>query len=37
VHGEVLGDVRPAAAMVVIAGLVDPAMLVEVEFTAWAG
>jgi enamine deaminase RidA (YjgF/YER057c/UK114 family) len=37
VHGEVFGDVRPAATMVVVAGLVDPAMLVEVELTAWAG
>ena len=36
-HGEVFGDVRPAATMVVVAGLVDPAMLVEVELTAWAG
>jgi enamine deaminase RidA (YjgF/YER057c/UK114 family) len=36
VHGEVFGDVRPAAAMVVVAGLIDPAMLVEVEVTAWA-
>ncbi len=34
-HREVLGDVRPAATMVVVAGLVDPAMLVEVELTAW--
>lgn len=37
VHGEIFGDVRPAATMVVVAGLVDPAMLVEVELTAWAG
>ena len=37
VHGEVFGDVRPAATMVVVADLVDPAALVEVEFTAWAG
>lgn len=37
VHGEVFGDVRPAATLVVVAGLVDPAALVEVEFTAWAG
>ncbi len=36
VHGEVFGDIRPAATMVVVAGLVDPAMLVEVELTAWA-
>lgn len=37
VHGQVFGEVRPAATMVVVAGLVDPAMLVEVELTAWAG
>jgi len=37
VHGEVFGEIRPAATMVVVAGLVDPAMLVEVELTAWAG
>jgi len=37
VQGEVFGDVRPAATMVVVAGLVDPAMLVEVELTAWVG
>ena len=37
VHGELFGDVRPAATMVVVAGLVDPAMLVEVELTAWVG
>ncbi len=36
-HREVFGDVRPAATMVVVAGLLDPAMLVEVELTAWAG
>ena len=37
VHGEVFGRVRPAATMVVVAGLIDPALLVEVELTAWAG
>jgi len=36
-HRAVFGDVRPAATMVVVAGLIDPAMLVEVELTAWAG
>ncbi len=34
-HAGVFGDVRPAATMVVVAGLIDPAMLVEVEVTAW--
>ena len=33
----VFADVRPAATMVVVAGLIDPAMLVEVEVTAWVG
>lgn len=36
-HGQVFADVRPAATMVVVAGLIDPAMRVEVELTAWAG
>jgi enamine deaminase RidA (YjgF/YER057c/UK114 family) len=36
-HGRVFGDIRPVATMVVVAGLVDPAMLVEVELTAWVG
>ncbi len=36
-HRDVLGDVRPAATMTVVAGLIDPAMLVEVELTAWTG
>ncbi len=36
VLGEALGDVRPAATMV-IAGLIRPEMLVEVEVTAFKG
>ena len=36
VLGEVLGEVRPAATMV-IAGLIRPEMLVEVEVTAFKG
>ena len=35
-HGALLGAVRPAATMVVVAALIDPAMLVEIELTAWA-
>src|ERR1700722_1281896 len=31
VHGEVLGHVRPAATMVVVAALLDPAWNVEIE------
>ncbi|MBN9609418.1 MAG: hypothetical protein BGO26_07100 [Actinobacteria bacterium 69-20] len=37
VHGEIFGAIRPAATMVVVAGLIDLALLVEVELTAWAG
>ena len=35
-HGEVFGDIRPVTAMVEVSGLIDPAMLVEVEATAVA-
>ncbi len=34
VHGELLGGVRPAATMVVVAGLLDPAWKVEIEAEA---
>jgi enamine deaminase RidA (YjgF/YER057c/UK114 family) len=34
VHGELLGHVRPAASMVVVAGLADPAWRVEIEAEA---
>jgi enamine deaminase RidA (YjgF/YER057c/UK114 family) len=34
VHGEVLGHVRPAATMIVVAGLLDAAWKVEVEAEA---
>jgi enamine deaminase RidA (YjgF/YER057c/UK114 family) len=33
-HGEIFGDVRPASAMVVVAGLLDPRWLVELEADA---
>jgi enamine deaminase RidA (YjgF/YER057c/UK114 family) len=36
-HASMFADIRPAATMVVVAGLIDPAMLVEVELTAWVG
>ncbi len=34
VHGELFRDVRPAATLVLVAGLIDPSLLVEVEATA---
>lgn len=34
-HGEVFGTVRPAATMVQVAALIDPAMLVEIEAEAY--
>jgi enamine deaminase RidA (YjgF/YER057c/UK114 family) len=33
-HGEVFGTIRPATAMVEVARLIDPAMLVEIEADA---
>lgn len=37
VHGEVFGAVGPASTMVVVAGLLDPRWLVEVELDAVLG
>jgi enamine deaminase RidA (YjgF/YER057c/UK114 family) len=34
VHGEVFRDVRPAATLVLVAGLIHPSLRVEVEATA---
>jgi enamine deaminase RidA (YjgF/YER057c/UK114 family) len=33
-HGEVFGSIRPAATMVVVAGLLDPRWKVEMELEA---
>src|SRR5262249_18161488 len=33
-HGEVFGDIRPAATMVEVRRLIDPQMLVEIEAEA---
>jgi enamine deaminase RidA (YjgF/YER057c/UK114 family) len=34
VHGEVFGEIRPAATLVAVASLMDPSLLVEIEAEA---
>jgi enamine deaminase RidA (YjgF/YER057c/UK114 family) len=34
VHGEVFGDIRPASTALVVAALIDPSLLVEIEAEA---
>ena len=36
-HAERFGEIRPAATMVEVSGLVDPAMIVEIEVDAYVG
>jgi enamine deaminase RidA (YjgF/YER057c/UK114 family) len=34
-HHDVFGSIRPTTAMIVVAGFIDPRMLVEVELVGW--
>lgn len=34
VHGEVFGEIRPAATLVVVSALIEPSLLVEIEVDA---
>ena len=36
-HGEFFGSIKPAVTMVEVSGLIQPGMLVEMEFTVIAG
>jgi hypothetical protein len=36
VHAEVFGDIKPAATMVEVSALVDPALQVKIEADAYA-
>jgi enamine deaminase RidA (YjgF/YER057c/UK114 family) len=36
VHAEVFGDIKPAATMVEVSALIDPALRVEIEADAYA-
>jgi enamine deaminase RidA (YjgF/YER057c/UK114 family) len=34
-HHDLFAEIRPTAAMIVVAGFIDPRMLVEVELVGW--
>lgn len=36
-HGEYFMAIKPAATMVEVKALIDPKLLIEIEFTAWVG
>ena len=36
-HGEVFGEIRPVTTLVEVSSLIDPAMLVEIEASAYLG
>ncbi|MGW2209033.1 RidA family protein [Streptomyces sp. NPDC001781] len=36
-HKEMFGTVRPAASMIIVSGLVDPSLVVEIEMEAFRG
>jgi enamine deaminase RidA (YjgF/YER057c/UK114 family) len=37
INGEVFGEIQPASTLVIVAGLIDPSLLVEVEADARRG
>jgi len=37
IHGEVFAQVRPAATLVEVSGLIEPSLLIEIEAEAWRG